>query len=262
MSRWINSIIDNDSIIFTIPELGYKLHYKISQSVQADVFTEFEEDEYPDFNSSISLEFIKIEPLKNAKTRTEAAELLKTKNIISDEFEYDHIQIGFVYSNNTDINNHKWMINFMDVNNNYIVSYNATEISFDCPFTTTSWEDGNWHGRFVIYKKDVVELLEIDNGKYILKGKGHLGDQMVQPIEEDIDTISIRYNVNENMWYSDYKLNDKTVGSIPCKNIISDVPFVGKIDFSHQKPKVTAELKMSDVKGTSLALNALIIKRK
>ena len=99
-------------------------------------------------------------------------------------------------------------------------------------------------------------------GHFILNGKGSIGDHKVQPITEKIDNISLRFNPNENMWYCDYMLKDKVIGSIPCKDIICDVPFIGKVDKNHEKPKVTAELKKKDILGTSMALNAMIIKKK
>ena len=64
------------------------------------------------------------------------------------------------------------------------------------------------------------------------------------------------------MWYCDLMKKGKKIGEIPCKNIICDVPFIGAVDKSTEKPKVTAQIKVADILGTSIALNALIIKKK
>ena len=175
--------------------------------------------------------------------------------------EYDHVQIGFIY-NDGDQHNHRWMLNFMDVNNNTLFNYIGDDVQVNCAFTTMSWEDGSWHGRFVVYKKDITQLIEPEEGKFILTGTGDIGNHNLAPLDKDIDSMSLRYNSNTNMWNCDLKSKGEKVGEYPAKTLICDVPFKGSINRSNSKPKVTAELNVKDIAGVSVAMNALIIKKR
>lgn len=253
-----HKIIGNDEIILQT-ETGHIVKFKLKSSLLVDL--DNNEDGMPYFFMNLGSDYILTKKNNNAMSLEDIGDKYSNVNIIPHGLDYDHIQIGFIYSDG-DPNNHKWMINFMDVNNQYKHGYIGTNIKMNCPFTTTSWEDGVWHGRFIVYKKDVIELIENKQGSFILNGSGDIGSHNVNPIEEKIDAVSLRYNINTNMWYCDLKKDEKKVGEIPCKNIICDVPFEGNVDKSSSKPKVTAEIKLKDIKGISMALNALIIKKK
>jgi len=241
-------------------ETGHIIKYKIEPEVLVDIDAE---ENTPYFSTALTTKYKGIESDEKSLSIKEIKGKYEKTNIINPKLEYDHIQLGFIYSNNKDPNNHMWMLNFMDVNNNFVASYNGVTVKLNCPFSTTSWEDGNnWHGRFVIAKKDVKELLEPKQGEFVLNGYGDIGDHKVTSLEKGIQSLSLRYNTFDNTWYCEYIKKGKIVGSTPCKNIICDVPFVGKVDRTHEKPKVTAELKGKDIKGIAIALNALIIKRK
>ena len=95
----------------------------------------------------------------------------------------------------------------------------------------------------------------------MLNGSNDIGDHNVTKVDKEVDILSLRYDIYKNTWYCDFMKKGKNVGSTPCKNIICDVPFEGKVDNSTDKPKVTAEIKAKNVKGISIALNALIIKK-
>lgn len=239
-------------------ETGHIVNFKIIPKVFIDL--EREESGQPFVWVNFDNEYTSIEETDNSMSLEEIRERYKDTNLLTSDLVYDHIQIGFIYSDG-DPNNHRWMLNFMDVNNKFLFGFNGDNVKVNCPFTTMSWEDGIWHGRFVVSKNHIKELLEPEPGQFIINGEGDIGNQLTQPLEEDYDHLSLRYNIQENTWYAEVLKDSKIVGSFPCKNIICDVPFEGKIDKSSSKPKVTALLKKEDIKGISLALNALIIKK-
>jgi len=239
-------------------ETGHIVKYNLIADMKVDL--KQEEDGKPYFSTDVMLDYLNTEKTDKALSIKEVEDKFKMINILP-KVEYDHIQIGFVYSDG-DPNNHKWMLNFMDVNNNYVFGYYANIVKLNCPFTTVSWEDGVWHGRFVVQKKDISKVIEKEEGNFMLSGKGDIGKHILNPVEKDIDTMSLRFNVQTNVWYCDLMKKGEKIGEMPCKNIICDVPFEGKVDIRHEKPKVTAEIKVKDVKGISMALNALIIKAK
>jgi len=255
-----SNIVDQKEITIKT-ETGHTIIFKITPSVFVDLDSQTE-DKKPFFYVTFENDYVDTKSSPKAMSAKTIRKKYIKANLLTEELVYDHIQLGFVYADKDDPNNHKWMLNFMDVNNNYLFGHHGEEVKLDCPFTTMSWEDGNWHGRFIIAKKDVESLTEPVQGFFVLKGKGTVGDQKVTPLENGIDTVSLRFNVYENSWYCEYMQDGKSVGKTPCKNIICDVPFVGKVDKASEKPKVTAELKAKDIKGISVALNALIIKRK
>lgn len=236
-------------------ETGHIIKFKIIPKVFIDIDNEQEPFYFVNFDN----QYEGVETPKGSMSLKEIRIKYKNKNLLTPEMVYDHIQIGFIYAEG-DQNNHRWMLNFMDVNNKHLFNYIGDNVKVNCPFSTMSWEDGVWHGRFVVAKKDIDELLELEAGKFVLNGKGNIGEQTVQSIQEDYDHLNLRYNIYENTWYAMYMKDNKEIGSIPCKNIICDVPFEGNIDRSNSKPKVTAILKKEDIKGISVALNSLIIK--
>ncbi len=261
--RWRPVKIKNlDKYLLDIEtETGHIVKFKLNPTISVDI--DNDEDGQPFFFLSTSTEYLGVKPTKEHMSLEKIKETYEDKNILSPAVVYDHIQIGFVYGDATDPENHKWMINFMDVNNKYLFGYTGTTVRMACPFSTMSWEEGIWHGRFVVSKKDLDELLEPEQGQYILRGKNKIEQDITSNIiTEDYDKISLTYNIYENMWYCSPIKKDKILGKIPCKNIISDAPLTGKVDFDHKKPKVSAEINKDKIQGISMALNALIIKVK
>jgi hypothetical protein len=236
-------------------ESGHIIKVKIEPEVLVDI--ENDENGLPFFSVAIGHQYVGVEKTENCMSLDIVKQEYANANIINTD--YDHIQIGFVYSPE-DPNNHRWMLNLMDVNNEYVGGFVGDKITVNCPFTTTSWEDGIWHGRFVVYKKDVKELIEPKAGVFVLNGEGDIGDHKLTELDPDIEKISLSYSIKQNTWYCSYLKDNEVIGSTPCKDIICDVPIIGKIDRNYDKPKVTADIDSKDVKGISVALNALIIK--
>jgi len=240
-------------------ETGHIVKFKLEPQLSTDI--DNEDNGNPFFYLNLTPVYEGVETTPESLSLEKVKEKLTSRNLLHESFNYDHIQVGFIYAEG-DPNNHRWMLNFMDDKNKYIFGFIADNVKLNCPFTTTSYEDGVWHGRLVVRKESVEELIETEQGNFELYGKGDIGNQNVTPLDEKIDKVALRYNIYSNMWYAELKSKDEKIGEIPCKNVICDVPFEGNIDRSHSKPKVTAELNVKDIAGTSLALNALIIKRK
>jgi len=240
-------------------ETGHIVKFKITPKVFIDL--ERDENGLPFIWADFKENYVGVEASPNAIPLHIIKEKYKLSNLLTSELEYEHIQVGFIYDEGSP-DNHKWMLNFMDVDNQFKFNFVGESVEINCPFTTTSWQDGIWHGRFVIDKKDVRELVEPVSGRFILNGNNDIGQHNTTPLDKSIDTLSLRYNVYSNIWTCDLKSKGKIIGEYPCKAIISDAPFVGKVDRSFPKPKVTADIDISNVEGVSMALNALIIKRK
>jgi hypothetical protein len=240
-------------------ETGHIVKFKLEPKLSVDI--DSDDNGNPFFYMNLIPQYEGVESTPTSMSLEQIQRDLNHRNILTPELEYDHIQIGFVYAPG-DPQNHRWMLNFMDVNNKHLFGFFADVVELNCAFTTMSWEDGIWHGRFVVQKKDVTSLDEAFSGHFILTGNRDIGQHTMQPLDSNVDRFSLRFNVHENVWYCDQLKGDDVLGSIPCKNIICDVPFVGKVDKSYDKPKVTAEIAARDVQGISMALNALIIKSK
>ncbi len=262
MSRYIDSIIDTDVVIITIPELGYKIHYKLHQAVMVDAITKYEEDNYPDFITTTSLEFIKVEPLKNAKPRQESYDILKTLSIIPSSLKYDHILLGFVYSDKNDPNNHSWWLDFRNDKNQSVYNYFSKNIQLNCPLSTKSWHEGMWHGRFVINHKDIDKIT--DNNGIIIQGK-NMEKSIGRPqlyFPPKTSKIKLYYNITENHWYCGLlNKNGKQLSTLPYNSISSDVTLKGDIDYSSGKPKVSLLCDIKYIAQFKPELDNLILRR-
>lgn len=265
MARWkpVNIKFLTSETLELETDTGHIVKFQLKPSLSLDLDQQ-DENGKPWFYLNLVPEYIGVEDTKNALKSEELESKFKEANIITDSMNYEHIEVGFIYSEG-DPNNHKWMLNFMDVNNKYMFGFIGTKITMDSPFSTHSYEqNGNWHGRFLIQKENIDKIIERKSGEFEIIGKGNIGNQQtLNPIPNDVEKLALRYNVFSNTWFCDYlDKENNNIGGTPCKNIICDVPFEGSIDRNHAKPKVTATMNKSDVAGISLALNALIIKRK
>ncbi len=274
IARSIDSKLSKDSLIVTVPELGYKIHFKIKHSTMVDAVTDYTEDNYPDFSTIVSLDFVKLEPLKDAKTKKETLEVLKTKSVIPGNLKYDHILLGFVYDAASP-QNHRWWLDFRDSNNQTVFSYWMDKVEINCPITTKSWHDpdpeGIWHGRFVLSPNEVKTILEPKIGTINVNGK--LRDECkpldtkkvcsMENIPDNTESLRLRYNIREDIWFCDIlDKAEKQIGQIPCKNIICDARMYGEIKLIGDKPRVSTRINVADISDIAIAINSLIIRGK
>lgn len=273
-TRIIKSVIENDILIIKIPEFGYEFHYKMHPITTIDTETRFE-DNLPDIAASVTLEFIKSVTTKDSKTHDEVIELLKDKSIIPEELIYDHILLGFVYSDNSDPNNHRWWLDFRNANNQNIYNYFTDKLEINCPITTKTWHDANpdgiWHGRFVFFPTDLKSILEPKPGKLIIKGKlkeecKPIKSEKVCTLENipgNSESLRLRYNIREDIWFCDIlDKQEKQISQIPCKSIVCDAKMYGEVVLVGGKPKVSTRINVNDISEIAIAINSLIIRGK
>lgn len=273
ISRIIKSELDNDVLIVTISELGYKIHWKINHTTFVDSITKYKEDDYPDFITEVQLKFIKTEPLKDAKSKEETTEILSHQSIIPPKLDYDHILLGFVYADDSDPNNFRWWLDFRDTKDQSVYNYYADNIKINCPITTTKWHDedpnGIWHGRMVFSKSVLHNILEPKPGLIIVNGKLRqeckpLNSKNIcspQNIPEKAESLRLRYNIREDIWFCDFlDREDKEIGVIPCKSVICDAKMYGQVLKVGDKPRVSTRININDISEIGIAINSLIIR--
>ncbi len=264
-ARIVQTKLNNDSLIITVPKFGYELHYKMKDYTTVDADLEFK-DGIPDFASEVTLEFVKVLKLSNAKSIKQIRELVKDESVIPPNLKYDHILLGFVYSDNTDSNNHRWWLDFKNDKDENVYNYFGDKIEIRCPTSTKSWfKDEFWHGRYVFSKQDIQSIIEPKPGRLIIRGK--LKDECKPAISNQVipsgaETIRFRYNTRENLWFGDIlDKTDKLLGEIPCKNLIIDATMYGEI-VTAEKPKVSTRINVNDILDINIAINTLIIRGK
>jgi len=272
--RIIKTQVENDVLIIKIPQFGYEIHYKIIPVTTIDPVTKYD-DNLPDIATSVDLQFIKTIKLSNAKTHDEVAEILKKESIIPPNLVFDHILWGFVYSDKTDPNNHRWWLDFKNDKNQSVYNYYSDKIEINCPITTKSWHDENpdgiWHGRFVLSPKEIKTILEPKSG--VLKIYGKLKSECkpidtkkvcsVANIPDKTESLRLRYNIREDIWFCDIlDKTDKQIGQIPCKSIICDAKMYGEVITIGEKPRVSMRININDISDVAIAINSLIIRGK
>jgi len=254
-----NFDIISDDVLTIKTETGHIVKYKLETTLSTDIDNDAEGD--PFYYVTINPIYIGVESPPGSLSLAKVKKQLADRNLLTPEVKYDHIQIGFVY-NDKDEHQHRWMLNFMDADNNHLFNFIGDNIKVNCAFTTKSWKDDIWHGRFIVYKKDVGELVETSQGSYILTGTSNINNHNLIPLDKSIDLVSLRYDIVANTWTCDLKTKGTIVGEFLTKTLICDVPFIGAVNKAVAKPKVTAELNAIDIAGISITHKALIIKKK
>jgi len=137
----------------------------------------------------------------------------------------------------------------------------------DCPFSTTSWHDGIYHGRFQINKEAFKQVLEDKPGWIVITGnknkhrpKGDVG--LIPPA---CDRIRFRFNVKTDYWYGDMLgKNDESVApSLKMHDILGEgLKLTGHIDWDSNpaKPRVMFHADCKDIKDISMMAETLVIK--
>ena len=210
----------------------------------------------PEFQTAFNMAPMAVDVLPGAKTRDEILEALKSKTVIP-QMEFDNFTVGFVYANADNPQNHKWMLEFRK-NKNIFHAMHFLGCDIDCPFSTTSWHDGIYHGRFQVNKEAFKQVLETDKPGWIsITGNNHnkhrpKGDVKLLPV--DAERVRFRFNVKTDYWYGDFlDKNDKAV-SQPLKmhDILGeDIKLTGHVDWDSNpaKPRVMFHVNCKDVRA-------------
>lgn len=255
--RPLKSSIKNN-VLEIETETGHIVEFEFTPIAYVDIDNKTDDDK-PFFYVTFNQKYLKVRDnaspmnLKDIKTKYE------NTTIIPEGVDFEYVDIGFVYDE-TSPHYNSWMINFFTKEHTLSFNLSSSNLKLDCPFTTRSWNDGTWHGRFVIAHSDLIEVLEPKQSKFIIKGKGDIGKYKLEKLDKDIEAISIKYNIHTNTWSCNLLKNNKIAKSYPCNNLTSDVPTIGKIDSSTPKYNVTFMMKAQDIKGLYTSSDNFIIK--
>ncbi len=249
----------------TVPiEFGYSVVFKLNPMVAIN-----NQDPWangvPELQTNIMAQPLQIKKSDKSKSREEILAALKERNVIPPGLQYEDFTIGFVYAQNTNPNNHKWMLEYRK-NSQIFSAMHFLGVNTKCPLSTTSWHDGIYHGRFVANANDVKMVLEDKPGYVTIVGNKenqHNAKGDVSKIPAKCEDIRFRFNVKTDIWWIDFldEFQGSAVGpAMKCKNILVDAPLEGYIEWAQPKPKVTMHAKPKDIAEFSQMGDTVIIK--
>jgi len=207
---------------------------------------------------------------KQALSREDIKTIMKTKNIIPPTLVYDHFLLGFVYADSSDPNNHRWWIDFRNNKDQSIYNCWGDKIKINCPYTTHSWFENEFHhGRYRFSSGDVEAIKEPRPGELVILGKLKKECKpiknvcSIQHLPDKAHTLRFRYNTREDLWFCDIlDKKDKSLGQISCKSLICDAITYGNVINVGDRPKVNTRINVTDISDIAIAINSLIIRGK
>jgi len=252
--RFINTDPKKASIkngIMTIPtDVGYNLTVAIHPSIS---ISEVLNEGTPGFLLDMPLgEMNSVMLAKDSnliKTQDQLDKYLKDISHIPDSLVYDDFMIGFIYGNpNQD--NFKWMFQLRQKDQVVTTMIFQNGIDIQCPISTYSWLDGEYHGRFIVDRNDLLKVVDSGPGRVKVIGKNFSnnpeGDTSIIP--KECNEISLRFNVYKNRWYLHYFNKNKDLGDpTEVREIVADVIMKADTNRNTEKPKVTERIKVKDV---------------
>ena len=237
-------------------EVGYDLVFELQPQIRVNPY-EPNEKGTPEFQTAIVWTLKGARPRGNAMKVPEIKELVKDRSLLPMDMDWDMAQIGYVYSNDRDPNNHRWWLEALKSTPkmgefNSILSEYMFEITSTAPIGTRAWQDGIWHGRFTIHKDNIDSVLEISPGKIMIKGngKGRIGDIKGNiDIPETCIVTRLRFDIRKNVWYTEF-LDSKGViigEALASTNLMADVKFKSHVIPHPNRPKVSGMVMRSDI---------------
>ena len=237
-------------------EVGYDLVFEINPQIRVNPYRGTEKGT-PLFQTSLVWNLKGARPRGNAMKVPDIEKIINGRSILPMEDDWDVAQLGFVYSNSRDPNNHKWWLETLktgDQLGTFVskLSEYTSAISSTAPIGSRSWFDGIHHGRFTI-NKDYIEDVK-ETGKGIIKingnGKGGIGD--IKPnieIPDGTNVIRLRFDIRKNHWYVELLGEEGVLLQLISTNIKADANFKGHIveDPQGVRPKVSGVINMEDV---------------
>lgn len=237
-------------------EVGYDLVFELQPQIRVNPY-EATEKGTPEFQTSIAWTLKGARPRGIAMKVPQIKDLIKDRSLLPMDMDWDIAQIGFVYSNDRDPNNHRWWLEGLKAGTKMgTFSSELSEYMFDisstAPIGTRSWSDGIFHGRFTISKDNIEDIIETSPGKIIINGngKGKIGDIKANVDIPDTCVVArLRFDIRKNVWYTEF-LDNKgvTVGNIlTSANLMCDAKFKGHTIPHPSRPKVSGMVMRSDI---------------
>jgi len=258
-----------DGILSIDIEYGYQVQFKMQPYFGINTTRAWMKNkegiDIPEFQTAFNMSPIAVNKLADAKSREDILEHLKTRNVLP-EMEFENFTVGFVYANADNPQNHKWMFEFRKAKNIFHAMH-FLGCDIDCPFSTTSWHDGIYHGRFQINKEAFKSVLENKPGWVTITGNKNKhrpkGDVAIIPV--NAERIRFRFNVKTDYWYGDFlgKDGQSVAPSLKMHDILGEgIKLEGHIDWDSNpaKPRVMFHAECKDIKDASMMAETLVIK--
>jgi hypothetical protein len=237
-------------------EVGYDMVFELTPQIRVNPY-EVSDNGTPKFQSSIIWTLKGVRPRGNAMKQPEIESIIKGRSLLPMEMDWDIAQLGFVYSNARDPNNHRWWLECLKTGKKMcqfdsLLSEYTLTISSTAPIGTRSWFDGIHHGRFTFAKDNIEAATEVGKGHILIKGngKGRLGDiKSNVTIPDECVVFRLRFDIRKNIWYTEMIDNQGKVIGAPLisSQLKSDARFKGHIVADPNRPKVSGLIARDDV---------------
>lgn len=252
-------------------EIGYDLVFELQPQIRVNPY-EGSAQGTPEFQTSIIWVLKGARPRGNAMKVSEIKNLIKDRSLLPMDMDWDIAQLGFVYSNARDPNNHRWWLEALKSGQKMgqfdsMISEYMLDVTSTAPIGSRSWFDGIHHGRFTFSKDNIEDIKEISPGHIMIKGngKGRLGDiQGNVEIHPECKMVRLRFDIRKDVWYTE-QLDGKGAqlgDTIISKNIKSDAKFRGHIFRFGDRPKVSGMINRDDIDRISNDPQLTMIKGK
>jgi hypothetical protein len=237
-------------------ELGYDMVFELNPQIRVNPY-EGSENGTPKFQSSIIWNLKGVRPRGSTLKQNEIEKLITERSVLPMEMDWDVCQLGFVYSNARDPNNHRWWLETLKSGQKMgeftsQLSEYPLDITSTAPIGSRSWFDGIHHGRFTFAKDSIKDAKEINKGHVFIEGngKGRIGDIKGNvEIPENTYKVRLRFDIRKDHWYIEFvdHTGNQIGESITSTNIKADAKFKGHILADPNRPKVSGMILAEDI---------------
>ena len=237
-------------------EIGYDLVFELQPQIRVNPY-EATEKGTPEFQTSIVWTLKGVRPKGNAMKVPEIKALVQSRSLLPMEVDWDILQLGFVYSNARDPNNHRWWLETLKSGQKMgdftsLLSEYSLNVESTAPIGTRSWSDGIFHGRFTISKDNIDSASEPTPGHIVIKGngKGRLGDIKGNvEIPEGTIVARLRFDIRKNIWYTEFLDKGGVILGEPLisSNLQCDAKFKGHTIPHPNRPKVSGMVMRDNI---------------
>jgi|APSaa5957512535_1039671.scaffolds.fasta_scaffold09540_3 hypothetical protein len=239
-------------------EIGYDLVFDLEPQIRVSPYSQTKEGT-PKFQSSIVWTLRGVRPKGTSMKVPEIKEMIKDRDLLPLDMDWDKAQIGFVYSNARDPNNHRWWIEALKPGAKMgefksVLSEYTLDVASTAPIGSRSWFDGIHHGRFTFDKDNIESIRETAEGKVMItgNGKGKIGSIKGNvDIPDECKAFRLRFDIRKNVWYTEMlDETGKVLQMLTSKNVMCDAKFKGltvRVPTDPNRPKVSGMVNISDV---------------